>query len=354
MKGKLNYRFSDTDKGYDSAIEEGSEEYIAQGLTPFGYTAYSRFFGSEKVVRFVVKQPKPVYWRGDKDELHDERLVTKYLSRYEAELDKWNQIHPEHPATLAVNQGIRLILPFLPGKTLTSILYQFPSYLSKVGDQVAYCKIALAVFKEVRRVHELGFYHGDFKCDNLLINESHEGVYRAYFIDCDGLALRSSLGGTCPPEWQILNHLLDHSGVIKKQEESVFQDYVRLKTIDLALATTKVMDSELAAIRDELSQNGPTLLNVRSTVSEGYYYFIYGLLEDGKWGFTPLDREIVDSAKITSFSGKLQGPAAKAIVTQIEKQKGHSSLALDLAIRQLESAIDELELNLSFDQIRLA
>ncbi|STY24858.1 hypothetical protein [Legionella taurinensis] len=352
MKGKLNYRFSDSDKGYDSAIEEGSEKYRAQGRPPFGQTAYSRFFGSEKEIRFVVKQPKPMYWRGDKDELDGEGLIGKYLARYEVELSKWNQIHPEHPATLAVNQGIRLILPCLPGKPLTSILYQFPSNLSEVRDQLAYCKVALAVFKEVRRVHELGFCHGDFKCDNLLIDQA-QGVYRAYLIDCDGLVLKSSLDGTCPPEWQILNHLLDHSGVIKKEDEAVFQDYVGLKTIDAALTPTKDMESELKGIREELSYHGPTVLKVRSPAKGDYHYFVYGRLADGKWGFTALDREIVDSAEINGFSGKLHGPAANAIVTHIEKQKGHASLALDLAIRRLESAIADLELSLNLNEIRL-
>ncbi|QRN02582.1 hypothetical protein GH742_01110 [Legionella sp. MW5194] len=353
MKGKLNYYFSDSDKGYDSVIEEGNDNYKALGRTPFGHTAYSRFFGSEKEVRFVVKQPKPIYWRGDKGELNDEGLIAKYLAHYEMELSKWNQIHPEHPATLAVDKGLRLILPCLPGKPLMSILYQFPSNLSEARDQLAYCKIVLAVFKEVRRVHELGFCQGDFKCDNLLIDQIHEGKYRAYLIDCDGLILKSSLDGACPPEWQIINHLLDHSGLIKKEDESVFQDYVSLKTINVALTPTKNMASELNGIQEELSHHGPTLLKVRDVVNGNYNYYVYGCLADGKWGFTALDRGIVDSVEINGFSGKLHGTAASAIVPHIEKQHGHASLTLDLAIRRLKSAIAELELNLGFEPIRL-
>lgn len=347
MQGKLTYCFSN--EGYDSAIEDEDGKYHPKSRTPFGYTAYSRFFGSTQEVKYVVKQPKPIYWRGDKAELNDKELVNKHRVHYEAELQKWNQIHPDHAAVLVVDSGIRLILPCLRGKPLTLVLYQFPSRLSEATDRLSYGKIVLAVLKEVKRVHELGFYHGDFKCDNVLIDVGDDGVPRAYLIDCDGLFARHTLDGTCPPEWLILEHLLDNLGV-KSDDDKMCLNYIHLKVIPVT-DQVKVTSKELDSIRQDLTRDGPTLLKVKNMVSGEHGYFVYGCLENGQWGFTALDREIIDSAQITSFYGKLATAAAQGIVAHIEKQKGHASLKLDLAIRRLQSVLTDLEMSLSFKQL---
>lgn len=340
MQEKLTYHFAKD--GYDSAIEDEKGKYHPKSKTPFGYTAYSRFFGSSQQVKYVVKQPKPAYWRGDKEELNDKELINKHRAHYEAELHKWNQIHPDHVAVLIVDSGIRLILPCLPGKPLTSVLYQFPSCLTEATERLAYAKIVLAVLKEIKRVHELGFYHGDFKCDNVLIEEGNNGLPRAYLIDCDGLFAMHTLEGTCPPEWLILEHLLDNLGV-KSDDDKACLNYIHLNLIQVNTEPGKITDKELNSISQDLTRDGPTLIKVKHRVSGEHGYFVYGCLENGQWGFTALDREIIDAAEIMTFSGKLGTATAKKIVAYIEKQKGHVSLTLDLAIRRVQSTITDLE-----------
>lgn len=211
MKTRLEYHICTDDEA--SYIEEDGIKYIPIYKTPKGNTAYSRFFGTEKLDKFVVKQPKPAYWKGDLEQLKRETLVTDYKTKYENELEIWNRIHPDNKGTLNTNGGLRLILPYL-GTRLSWWLAKFPFRIIKTEEQLEFCQITLAVFLEVKRLHDLGLYHGDFNIDNIVLEKNEDSSFCAYIIDVDCVFNIATLSG-CPPEWLVLESLLKYCNIEK-------------------------------------------------------------------------------------------------------------------------------------------
>jgi len=212
MKTRLEYHISTNDE--ESFIEEDGIKYIPLCQTPKGNTAYSRFFGTEKLDKFVVKQPKPAYWKGDREQLKRENLITEFKSKYEDELEKWNRIHPDYKATLNTNGGLRLVLPHL-GTRLSWWLAKFPFRIVKTEEQLQFCQITLAVFLEVKRLHDLGLYHGDFNEDNIVLKKNVDGSFCAYVIDVE--CVSHILCGR-PLEWTVLESLLTNCNIEKYYE----------------------------------------------------------------------------------------------------------------------------------------
>lgn len=75
------------------------------------------------------------------------------------------------------------------------------------------------------------------------------------------------------------------------------------------------------------------------------YYFVYGCLYNGQWGFTKLDEKIIGSVNLSNFSGALVDcRAASVIGNHIKLKQGHISYRLDLYIHCLNEKIAELTL----------
>jgi hypothetical protein len=214
MKPRFEYHLSTKDE--ESYIEEEGVKYIPLCKAPKGNTAYTRFFGDEKLDKFVVKQPKPAKWRGDLDQLKRDDLIADYKARYENEFELWNRIHPNNKATLNIDGGLRLILPHL-GTRLSWWLAKFPFRIIKTDEQLEFCQITLAVLLEVKRLHDLGLYHGDFNADNIVLNKNEEGSFRAYIVDVDCVFNINFLRGR-PTEWGVLESLLNDCNVEKYYE----------------------------------------------------------------------------------------------------------------------------------------
>src|SRR3990167_714286 len=78
----------------------------------------------------------------------------------------------------------RLLMPRLPG-------IQVIKYLAKVRpDYIERLKIAIAILKAVKVLHEKGIIHGDLKTDNInIVQDQETGEYRVYILDF-GLSYR--------------------------------------------------------------------------------------------------------------------------------------------------------------------
>ncbi|HAT1971905.1 TPA: hypothetical protein JAN72_04840 [Legionella pneumophila] len=338
MKSKLQYHFSTATNDDESYIEEDEgNKFTPNGVPSHGWTAWTRFFCYQnKSPKYVVKQPKPDKIRSLSD-LRDQKLNNEYnKSRYQHELDVWNLVHPDNKAYLFTDNGIRLVLPYLPGKTLFS-------FTSREEGQLTWCQLTQAVFCEFKRFTELGLKHCDMKYDNFLIERKQDGTFRAYIIDLD------SVGKLMPSDqhydWNIvLAFLFDDTGL--KSPDVCPPGYIALKSIAAPVANEFEARSKLDGIKKELSPKKPTLIRIKNCLqNELDYYFVYGCLYNGQWGFTKLDESIISSVNLSSFSGVLVEPVAAAVIgNHIKSKHGHISYRLDLYINCLNEKITELTL----------
>ncbi|HAZ7572224.1 hypothetical protein OQJ02_09865 [Legionella sp. PATHC032] len=338
MKSKLQYYFSTNENDDESYIEEDEgDEFTPNGVPSHGWTAWTRFFCHQNTSpKYVVKQPKPDKVRALSD-LRDQKLNNEYNKRrYQHELDVWNLVHPGNKAYLFTDNGIRLVLPYLPGKTLFS-------FISREEDQLTWCQLTHAVFSEFKRFTELGLKHCDVKYDNFLIERKQDGTFRAYIIDLD------SVGKLNPNDhdydWNIvLAFLFDDTGL--KSPDVCPPGYIALKSIDTPVENEFEARSKLDGIKKELSQKKPTLIRIKSCLqNELYYYFVYGCLYNGQWGFTKLDENIISSVNLSNFSGSLTDRSAACVIgNHIKSKQGHISYRLDLYINCLNEKITELTL----------
>lgn len=171
----LRYLYSTTDKNRrNSIIEYNGSTFSPLTNRPLaGYTSYTRFFGTSSEQRqFVVKQPKL-------DSLKKDKLaavISAYTKSYELEQLVWNLLYPSQKAQLFTEGGPRLILPRLPGGTLSENLSENP---------LTRCQQAFAVAYALQRLYELGWAHNDLNQDNVLIEQKSDGSFQAYLIDFD-------------------------------------------------------------------------------------------------------------------------------------------------------------------------
>ena len=350
MKQKFEYHFSTNHSGStddnESFIEDYETKYTSLGKTPCGNTAYSRFFGTPECAKFVVKQPKPNKKYYTLTDLKNPELNALYKDQYEHELEIWNLVYPENKARLVTNGGLRLILPKLPGERLSRVLFDLPHRAVTREDQLTFGQITLAVFCEFKRFYELGLSHNDFNQDNILIDEKQNGTFRAYLIDLDAVIKRDVFVSNM--EWLTLESLIQSTGGLEKYYDTCHLGYIFLRSIDANIKNESEACVKLDEIKNELSLNKPTLIRVKNLIqTEDNYYFVYGCLNNGKWGFTKLDTNIISSADIANFSGELAGPSSKEICLHINAQKGHVSYSLDLYINCLNLKIAELNLELN-------
>ncbi len=241
MKSKLEYHFSANADGDESCIEDvDGNKFTPNGSPSHGWTAWTRFFGHQnQPPKYVVKQPRPDKVRSSSD-LRDKKLNNEWnRTRYQHELDIWNLVYPDNKAYLFTDNGIRLVLPYLPGKTLFS-------FTSREEDQLAWCQLNHAVFCEFKRFTELGLKHCDLKYDNFLIERKQDGTFRAYIIDLD------SVGKLKPDDqdydWNIvLASLFDDTGL--KSPDVCPPGYIALKSIDVPAENENEARSKLDKIK---------------------------------------------------------------------------------------------------------
>ncbi|HTM64258.1 MAG TPA: lipopolysaccharide kinase InaA family protein [Gammaproteobacteria bacterium] len=161
-------------------------EYIPIGRPGSGNSAYTRFFGTKEAKKFIVKRPKYFDQFGEYDEAKLKVIENTLESEYRSEQHAWNLLYPEMPAQLITEGGLRLILPFLPGETLTSCIS---------NDELTRCQQLLSAAIAVQQLHQCGLKYSDFNTDNILIKQKHDGTFRAYLIDLNGMQDINNPGG---------------------------------------------------------------------------------------------------------------------------------------------------------------
>lgn len=156
----------------DSVIELNSGHACKAIARPSaGFSADTRFFGRDKDRLFVVKRPRYGKYQTD---IEIKMTDQSQEQCFRQEQCIWNQVYPNHKSYLTTEGGLRLILPCLPGKTLTNHLSD--------NDHTR-CLQLLSVAYAIKHFHQLGYTYADFNTDNVLINEVEPGVYQAYLID---------------------------------------------------------------------------------------------------------------------------------------------------------------------------
>lgn len=156
----------------NSVIELNDDSTCAAIARPSaGFTADTRFFGRGKNKLFVVKRPKYSKYQTDTE---IKMIDHAQEASYRQEQTIWNHVYPNNKAYLSTDGGLRLVLPCLPGKTLTNHLSD---------NDYTRCLQLLSVAYAIKRFHQLGYTYADFNTDNVLIDEVEPGVFQAYLID---------------------------------------------------------------------------------------------------------------------------------------------------------------------------
>jgi hypothetical protein len=200
MFSKYNY---DPENRRQSFIEDSNGRRDGTvGVPGAGATAETRFFGQGIDIRFVVKRPKYYDRYGP---FSSERICAMdriFLEGYRREQQIWNLVYPENKADVFTEGGLRLVMPYLPGKTLTF-------WTNQNLNELTLYQIFLSVAFAVRRFHQLGFKYSDFNTDNVLVAQKPDGSFEAYLIDFEATHKVNEFGGS--QELNALNILLPGS-----------------------------------------------------------------------------------------------------------------------------------------------
>ena len=162
---------------------EDNAQFEPSGKPAAGYTAETRFFAApfSVIPKFVVKCPKysGFYSRYSQPSIIEKNAIDVRLkSAYERERDLWNLFYPEKTAVLFSNGGLRLVLPYLPYKTLRQI---------DIPDRLSRCQIALAIAYAFKKLYALKLYYNDLNEDNILIEKRAGNIFKAHLIDFGGV-----------------------------------------------------------------------------------------------------------------------------------------------------------------------
>ena len=182
----IRYFYANTRR--TSFIEgEDSTQFEPRGKPAAGYTADTRFFSApiSTTPQFVVKRPQyaAYYHRYETPSIKKNNKIDVELTpEYERERDLWNLFYPEKKAILFSEGGLRLILPHLPGRTLSQ---------TAIPDQLSRCQIALAIARAFKKLHTLGLYYNDLNEDNILIEKRADNTFEAHLIDFGGVEKKS-------------------------------------------------------------------------------------------------------------------------------------------------------------------
>jgi len=133
------------------------------------------FANASNSVKRVVKQPV-IFNYGP-------NVIAAEIQNFKNERDKWNIYYPNNPAILVTDAsradgGIRLILPWVPGKTYTNVA---------TDDPLLRSKHLLAIACAFLELNEKGLFFYDFNEDNVLLDENADGTFKAYLIDFGGV-----------------------------------------------------------------------------------------------------------------------------------------------------------------------
>lgn len=172
---------------HSTILTSDGNNYEPVAIPGSGSNAITRFFGQEMSKKFVVKRPRYYDQFGEYDQRKMQQIEQCLAAEYKKEQQVWNLVYPDNPAHLCTQGGLRLILPCLPGGTLTSMISR---------DKLTCCKQLLSVAVAVRHFHQLGFKYSDFNTDNVLLHELPDGSFRAYLIDFNCVLDINSPGGS--------------------------------------------------------------------------------------------------------------------------------------------------------------
>lgn len=165
------------------------------GRPAAGSSADTRFFGHHQCINYVVKRPHYKNKFGSYSPDRIRRIEANHLKSYQKEMRVWNEVYPDRRASLFTEQGLRLVLPYLPGKRLSAAL---------CSNRKERCKQLLSVAKALKHLYHIGYKYTDFNTDNVLIDKQEDGGYKAYLID---FACMQPYDGCGLQELNILNIL---------------------------------------------------------------------------------------------------------------------------------------------------
>lgn len=168
-----------------SSLIEGDDgtQFEPKGKPAAGYSAETRFFSPplSSAPQFVVKRPKyaAYYSRYEEHSIQKNNKIDAQLTQeYERERDLWNLFYPEKKAILFSDGGPRLILPYLPGHTLSQ---------TEIPNRLTRCQIALAIARAFKKLHAFNLYYNDLNDDNILIEKRADNTFEAHLIDFGGV-----------------------------------------------------------------------------------------------------------------------------------------------------------------------
>lgn len=196
-----SYDYSKHRRQHSVIQHKDGNTYTAIGVPSAGNSADTRFFGKGKERKFVVKRPKYYGKFGLYDENTINNINHNFESAYRKEQEVWNIVYPDNKAELLIEGGLRLVLPYFPGDTLSACLSR---------DEITCCQQLLSVAYAVRHFNRSGFAYGDFNTDNVLIDKKANGTFQAYLIDFHAVRnINDRMGGNL--ELNALNILVPGS-----------------------------------------------------------------------------------------------------------------------------------------------
>ncbi len=167
-----------------SLIEsDDSTQFEPSGKPAAGYSAETRFFSDprSRTPQFVVKRPKyaKYYSKYEQPSIEKNNRIDVILTaEYKRERELWNIFYPEKKAILFSDGGLRLILPYLPGQTLSQ---------TETSDRLTRYQIALAIARAFKKLHTFKLYYSDLNSDNILIEKRADNIFEAHLIDFGGV-----------------------------------------------------------------------------------------------------------------------------------------------------------------------
>lgn len=182
-------------------IDAVGRDHVFMSRPYAGNTAYTRFFGNENSEQFVVKSPKYFDRFGiEMSASEKQNMDHSFIDSYKKEVAIWNQVYPNNQAQLFTENGLRMVLPKLPGKNMSRCLSD---------DRLTRCLQLLAAVNAVDHLHQIGYKYSDFNLDNVLLAQNSNGEWAAFLIDFDCM---QSVNNNCgSQELQMLNILYHHS-----------------------------------------------------------------------------------------------------------------------------------------------
>ena len=113
------------------------------------------------------------------------KLFDFAAKEFDKERQKWDIVYPDKPATLVIHKdyGPRLILHFLPGKTLNWWLNNIEH-----GDTLTESRVWLALAYAFKNLASKGLYPSDTIGNNVLVDRQEDGSFQAYVIDFGGVS----------------------------------------------------------------------------------------------------------------------------------------------------------------------